>query len=236
MKAENSRLLDSLKESESLRQELKKRFDVNNNNRDVNTVLEMMRSLKWTRDMTINEDTQAGLLFDLEKKITVLRELDENMAKINHASRDGKEWPVAIVSENELETVSYPINNHVRRHLGVIDDLMKENINMAGHMVIPSECVDVTAGFAGAKGNLIWVNTGNSTLLLKVVTDGKSSSMLLKPGFGFCLGRRKNWADVYLSSPERADVLFNESGPAPSRPHVMFFGSDRGTKEVGAMP
>ena len=237
LKTENSRLLDSLKESESLRQELEKRFDVNHNGRDVNTVLEIMRSLKWTRDMAIQEDTQAGLLFDLEKKITVLRELDENMAKINHASRDGKEWPVAIVSENELETVSYPINNNVRRHLGVIDNLMKENINMAGHMVIPSKFVDVTAGFAGAKGNLIWINTGNSTLLLKVVTDGESSSMLLKPGFGFCLGRRKNWAHVYLSSPERADVLFNESGPAPStRPHVMFFGSDRGTKEVGAMP
>ena len=102
LKTENSRLLDSLKESESLRQELEKRFDVYNNGRDVNMVLEIMRSLKWTRDMVIQEDTQAGLLFDLEKKITVLRELDENMAKINHASRDGKEWPVAIVSENEL--------------------------------------------------------------------------------------------------------------------------------------
>ena len=228
LKTENSRLLDSLEKSESLRLELERRVDKNHSNRGGKKDLEIMRSLRWTRDMSIHEDSQAGLWFDLEKKIAMLRELDANIAKLNHASRDGKEWPVAIVSEKELETVSYPINNHVHRHLGVINDLMKENINMTGHMVIPSEGVEVTAGFAGAKGNLIWFNTGNSTLLLRLDSEGKSRSILLKPGFGFCLGKRKSWVRVYLSSPERADALFNDSGPGPLRAHAIFFGSERG--------
>ena len=190
-----------------------------------------MMNMKWTRAMRVNDDEHAGLLFDLSENSAILRALDENMAGINHASRDGNEHPLAIFSENELETVSYPIPKEVGIHLRKINDVMKDNINMVGHMVVPQKRVEVSSEFAGVNGNLIWLNSGGADLLLKVETNVESRAILLKPGFGFCVGKRKKYARVFLSSPEKADDLFKDPDTTPLRAHAMFFGCDRGDKE-----
>ena len=59
---------------------------------------------------------------------------------------------------------------------------------MVGHIVVPKKEVDVTAGFAGAKGNLIWFNSGNTDLILNLRGENLKKSIILEPGFGFCIG------------------------------------------------
>ena len=56
--------------------------------------------------------------------------------------------------------------------------------NMVGHLVMDGNEVEVTAGFAGAKGNLIWLNTGDSDLLLRMRTRETTQSVILGKGLG----------------------------------------------------
>ena len=56
-------------------------------------------------------------------------------------------------------------------------------------------------------------------------------SIILKPGFGFCLGKRERYTRVYLSSLDCADDLFSDAELISQRPHAMFFGCDRGDHE-----
>ena len=135
---------------------------------------------------------------------------------------------MVIVAENPLETVSYPINEQIGADLRGINERMLDNCNMAGHIVVPQKGVEVTSGFAGVNGNLTWFNTGGCALLLNVQTGEDTRSILLKPGYGFCFGKRKRYTRVYLSSLDCADVLFSDSEPGPQRSHAMFFGCDRG--------
>ena len=53
-------------------------------------------------------------------------------------------------------------------------------------MLLSQDDIEVTAGFAGKKGNLIWFNTGGCPLLLRLRTGEKTQSIVLEHGFGFC--------------------------------------------------
>ena len=82
--------------------------------------------------------------------------------------------------------VSYPINEQTGARLRKINELLLDNSNMAGHMVVPQKRVEVTSGFGGVNGNLIWFNTGGCALLLNVHTGDDIKSIIMRPGFGFC--------------------------------------------------
>ena len=185
---------------------------------------------EYTHAVSVH-DEQVGPLFSLLDSIGVLRSLDKHLAKIDHASRDGKEHPLVIVAENPLETVSYPINEQTGADLRGINEWMLDNCNMAGHIVVPPKRVEVTSGFGGVNGNLIWFNTGGCALLLNVEAGEDFKSIILKPGFGFCLGKRERYTRVYLSSLDCADDLFSDAKLMSQRPHAMFFGCDRGDHE-----
>ena len=45
---------------------------------------------------------------------------------------------------------------------------------MVRHIVVPQNEVDVTAGFAGAKGKLFWFNSGDKDLILWLRNDNES--------------------------------------------------------------
>ena len=106
-----------------------------------------------------------------------------------------------------------------------------DNTNMVGHIVVPQKRVEVTPGFAGINGNLLWVNTGGSALLLNIETCEDTRSILMKPGFRFCLGKRDQYARMFVSSLDCIDDLFIQSECTSRRPHAIFFGSDKGDVE-----
>lgn len=103
--------------------------------------------------------------------------------------------------------------------------------NMIGHVVIPNGGVEIKPDFAGSKGNLAWFNTGDSNLILRVEMNKLRKSIILKPGFGFCLGKRERYMRVILSSFVEAEDLFMKLDVAPKRSHALFFGIDGGDQD-----
>ena len=229
--------MSRLKKSENRRIEIEKKLIHPCNQKSIKEDLEKIMNMKHARAVKVHDDEQAGLLFNLSENSEILGSLDTILAETNHASRDSKEHPVAIVSENELEMVSYPIREQVAVCLRKINEVMMDNSNMVGHIVVSQKRVEVTPGFAGVDGNLLWVNTGGSALLLNIETDEDTRSILLKPGYGFCLGKRDRYARVFLSSLDCVDDLFAQSECVSRQPHAMFFGSEKGDRESwrGAM-
>ena len=84
------------------------------------------------------------------------------------------------------------------------------------------------AGFIGARGNLIWVNTGDSILKLRLMTGNKSRYLLIDPGFGFCIGKGEKYTRIFISAADRTVDLFSEEGILPERAHAIFFSCDQG--------
>ena len=228
LRAENLRLRSNLQKSETRRREIEIKLNHKEIKRGLKECwLELMNS-KWTKALKAFDDEGAGLLFNLSEEIELLSALDKELAVINHASRDGVEPPIAIVSENELQVVSYPKNENVGDLLMKFNETMMDKNNMIGHMVVSHNKVEVTANFAGVKGNLVWGNTGDTPLVLGLRTDGRTKSILLGPGFGFCIGKRERFLRVFLSSLDVANDLFNNTEMGQHRSHAMFFGCDGG--------
>ena len=75
---------------------------------------------------------------------------------------------------------------------------MCDESNLVGHVVVPSGGVEISSDFAGSKGNLTWFNTGDLDLILAVEMNKHRRSILLKPGFGFCLGKRERHISVVI--------------------------------------
>ena len=103
---------------------------------------------------------------------------------------------------------------------------------MVGHIVVPKKEVDVTAGFAGAKGNLIWFNSGNTDLILNLRGENLKKSIILEPGFGFCIGKRKKYTQVFLSAIDRASSRFEVAEKGIVVAHALFFGCDMGDRDT----
>ena len=80
----------------------------------------------------------------------------------------------------------------------MINRAIHAQTNMIGQVVVSRNEVEVTAGFAGAEGNLVWFNTGECALLLRLWTGKKIQSIILEQGFGFCLGKREKHKSFYI--------------------------------------
>ena len=55
-----------------------------------------------------------------------------------------------------------------------------------------------------------------------------SQSIILEPGFGFCLGKKEKFTRAFLSWANRAVDKFHNDEASAIRPQAMFFGCDRG--------
>ena len=98
-------------------------------------------------------------------------------------------------------------------------------------MFVPHEGVNVTAGFAGAIGNLFWFNSGCCDLLLRLITGNVTKSIVLGPGYGFSMGKRERFTKVFLSAFDKAiDEFKGEAGDRPQA-HAIFLGCDMGDQE-----
>ena len=207
---------------------MKRKFAERGYTADSKELLEKTLGMGWTRSLAVDDDVQAGLILNLSHLISDFTALDNQLVAVNHASRNDRENPIAIFSERELQTVSYPVNQQMSNSLLNINMAMCDESNMVGHLVIPDGGIEIKSDFAGSKGNLAWFNTGNLDLMLKVEMNNHSKSVLLKPGFGFCLGKREVHMRVILSSFISAEDLFMNVEVEPQRAHALFFEYDGG--------
>ena len=141
------------------------------------------------------------------------------------------EQPVAILSEEQLEMVSYPIEGSIRKCADEMNEALCVQTDIMGNVLVPKEDIEITAGFAGTKGNLIWFNSGGCALILKLKTGRDTQILILNPGFGFCIGKRGQFTRVFLSSCVTASDKFVEGELPNGRSHAMFFGCAKGDQE-----
>ena len=97
--------------------------------------------------------------------------------------------------------------------LSLIDrELGKPGVNMVGLLTIPAGETNVSKLLHKSPTNVIWVNVGDSPLLVKVKTRDKTRSMLLNPGLAIAIGKEHsvslctifwNVGDLFLSDPKR---------------------------------
>ena len=230
LKEEIRSLKSGLKKSEDIRHDMELRM-AELLKEDGDDIFAKVLALDSTR-VIYDRDDEMGLLWNLSRERESLRMLDEHLAKLDHSSRCAGEHPVVILSERRLEMVSFPFDGDVKVPVEVMNRALNVNSNMIGHMVLSQDEVEVTAGFAGAKGNLIWFNTGGCDLLLRLKTEEVTQSIILEQGFGFCLGKREKFTRVFISSVNRAVDLFAEDEIVDSIPRAMFFGCDSGDSKT----
>ena len=228
LRAEIKDLRSNLDISEGLRKEMAmkiKRFQEAGGKWD-----KLSKVMKLDSNLSIkcDDDHDIGLLWNLSNMTDCFKVIDRELATLNHASRGGCEHPMVIMSKNHLEIGSFPLVEDVESKLSDINKAFHVDTNMVGHVVVPQREVDTSAGFAGVKGNLIWFNSGETDLMFRLVGDKVTKSIVLEPGFGFCVGKRDRYIRVLLSSFVRASDKFQGPEVNSFISHALFFGSDAG--------
>ena len=174
-------------------------------------------------------DDQIGLLWDPSNINECFEVLNRELINLSHASRCSGEQPMVIMSRRQLEIGSFPIVEQVESSWTRFNEEVQAETNIVGHIFLGQNEVDIIAGFAGAKGNLMWFNSGKADLLCRLKTGKSSKSIVLESGFGFCLGKRERYTKVYISSLERAsDEFMGVDGGSSNQAHAMFFACDSG--------
>ena len=92
-----------------------------------------------------------GLLWNLTSESETLKILDEYLGELEHSSRCSEEHPVVIISDKQLEMVSFPMVKHIRASTGVINRAIHAQTNMIGQVVASRNEVEMTAGFVALK-------------------------------------------------------------------------------------
>ena len=226
LKSENVKLRRGLFESERRCKQMERAMKEHGVHSDRENQMVNVFNLDVTRSVEIQGDKRAGLLWNFSDEKDSFEAIDKHFESFNHVPRTKFEHPVALISERELETVSYPIDNFIKPQLEKINAATFFASNIIGHIIVSQEEIEITAGFAGSKGNLLWVNTGDVALRLKLKTGDNVTSVILDPSFGFSLGKRERFTRVFLSRVTRAADMFIGLETVPQRAHATFFGTD----------
>ena len=125
-----------LKDSENLRKDLERKLE-SVHWRNTKDLLRKVMRKKNTQIIRGKVDEQMGLLWNLENMGEVFRILDHHIDKLNHAPRSGGEPPVAILSERELEMVSYPIEGSIKKYTDEISKALCLQPDIMGHVLVP---------------------------------------------------------------------------------------------------
>ena len=215
LRSEVSALKINLQISETRRAESEAKMRKLELSGDKSRLVNVMK-LECTRKLSTNEVTNLGLIWNLSGKFEAFKSIDEHMLKLNHACVKSGEHPVAILSDSERDTVSYPIQGDIK---GFVDS------DIIGHLAVNGQTeVEISSGFAGVKGNLLWFNSGDISITVRLVIAGKSKLILIPPGFGFSLGKRDKFTRVFLSSPLAPEILFSGRPLVKCHARAIFFG------------
>ena len=107
LRAENKKLKAGLDNSERLRRDMENKFTSRVHKMDSTESLEKVMKLEWTRSFRDDDGEQTGIIWNLTHLIDDISALNNHLAEVNHASRNGIEVPIVITSQRELNTVSY---------------------------------------------------------------------------------------------------------------------------------
>ena len=190
LRSEVSALKINLQISETRRAESEAKMRKLELSGDKSRLVNVMK-LECTRELSTNEVNNLGLIWNLSGKFEAFKSIDEHMSKLNHACRKSGEHPVAILSDSEWDTVSYPIQGYIKGFVDKAKDAICFDSDIIGHLAVNGETeVEISSGFAGVKGNLLWFNSGDISITVRLVIAGKSKLILIPPGFGFLFGKR----------------------------------------------
>ena len=120
----NCKLKCDLQRSERICKEMEIQLNVSGTNGGRDDLLAKVMNMNWTRSLEIKGDQHLGVLLDLSYEKKALDEIDLHLADLNHVPRIDGEHPVVIISERELESVSYPIDDTIKPHLAKIDEAL----------------------------------------------------------------------------------------------------------------
>ena len=89
--------------------------------KEITDSLSNIMTLDNTRIIKVPVDICIGLLWNLSSGNVTFDVLDEHLAKLEHSSRSSEEHPFVIVSEKQLETVSFPMEEHIKSSVSLIN-------------------------------------------------------------------------------------------------------------------
>ena len=145
-----------------------------------------------------------------------------------HAERKD-EHPMVIISDSERDTVSYPFQEDMK---GVVSSAREEicfDSDIIGQVAVNVETeIEITSGYGGVKGNLLWFNSRDSHLTLRFMRDDESRLILIKPRFGVCWGKREKHTRVFLSCALAPKSFFKNCDLLKRNARAIFFGSSPG--------
>ena len=100
-------------------------------------------------------------------------------------------------------------------------ELGMPGLNVAGLLRVTPEGANVSNLLQKTPMNAIWLNVGDSPLLVKIRSNEQSNSMLLSPGYAFVLGRHEaNWKVDISCFSLCMDSLF-KSGKDKKQPYAI---------------
>ena len=232
LKSEVRALKKDLHRSECLRTAMKMKMR-SLEHRECKFQLADVLNLDCTRILNANGDDNFGMLWNLSEKISVFKSIDEHLSRLNHARRKSDEHPIVTISETGRDTVSYPIWEHIKSTVGKAKDGICFDCDVIGHVGVNGENeIEISSGFAGVKGNLLWLNTGDISLTVRLVTGVESRLLLIRPGFGLCWGKRDKHTRVFLSCPLITESAFSKGDSEMCRGSAIFFGISSGIESL----
>ena len=185
--------------------------------------------LDCTRNLKLKEDNNFGVLWNLSDRFEAFRSIDEHLSNLNHARRKEDEHPMVIMSSSERDTVSYPFHENMKGVVSRARDEICFDSDIIGQVAVNVETeIEITSGYGGVKGNLLWFNSGDSDLNLRFTRDDESRVILIQPGFGVCWGKREKHTRVFLSCALAPEALFRNCDWLKRKARAIFFGSSSG--------
>ena len=143
---------------------------------------------------------------------------------------DSKKSLIFGVGEGSCNNAHFPVAPRPLTPFSrtILSDLNEEfgrpGVNVVGMLKLSSSGINVSDLLKTNPMNVIWVNAGESPIIVKLLTNHQENkTMLLNPGLALVLGKQKLWKDIVFSSlPDSLDNLY-EANPKHHQSHVLCF-------------
>ena len=143
---------------------------------------------------------------------------------------DSKKSLIFGVGEGSCNNARFPVAPRPLTPLSrtILSDLNEEfgrpGVNVVGMLKLSSSGINVSDLLKTNPMNVIWVNAGESPIIVKLLTNHQENkTMLLNPGLALVLGKQKLWKDIVFSSlPDSLDNLY-EANSNHHQSHVLCF-------------
>ena len=167
--------------------------------------LEKLLNTDMARLFHIDNDA-VGVVLKLEHLMRPIKALRDNLT----ASGKNKTQPSFVMGLSEEGCEDFNHQNIESLLLSRTSEILISNlnkdmhnpgVNMAGLIIETIEMTNVTRLLKTNPSNAIWVNCGDSPLLVKISSEAGCKTMILNPGYGIAIGKRKIHHEVFIWTP-----------------------------------